>query len=295
MDLYIINQEFQKKWLADLKNLELSIYQLGVHLSILRKAAGWSAEELSSKIGVTKQTINSIEQGIKEYDIYSRLATEFKNVKSKDEKKSVKEELDKALYTLNYPLYYTLRCLFEREIATKCNPFLAYIYKYYILDNHTEGQYLEMFNVYDSIRKIVNSDVIVAMTEYHDRLISGGRQLTSEISIDNALIYPSNPYVIKIRQENVDRLLDGIDKIFGCFYHEIGIESKDDLKTFDYQDYEEKCKEWKSTFFNVIERKESTAFKNMIVSDEFIASKKMLNKIEKASKLDDSGWTSISN
>lgn len=42
------------------------IKRLKDNLTIIRKAAGWSAESLGEKIGVTRQTINNIEAGKQE-------------------------------------------------------------------------------------------------------------------------------------------------------------------------------------------------------------------------------------
>ena len=39
------------------------VSRLQAHLSTIRKAAGWSGERLANELGITKQTVSSLETG----------------------------------------------------------------------------------------------------------------------------------------------------------------------------------------------------------------------------------------
>lgn len=276
MDTKNIKQLFQNKWIEENNELDHSMIKLCSHLSVLRKVAGWSAEDFSSKIGVTKQTVNAIE-------------SMYKPNISKDNTK------DKC--RINYQTYFAIRCLFEREIMTRCNPLLAHVYKYFLFhDNWYKGYELIIFDeTLEHIRKIVKSETIRVMSEYCDSLISNKRVLTDEMPLNIALINPSNPEVIKLRQDNVKNVIDTIDAKCKKIYSHIGVNSKDDFYNIDYDNEATAYAEWKDTFFDTIERKESPLYKSMIVSEEYIVAEKTHKKIERLSQIERGGWSSIYN
>ena len=123
MDKDEIKQIFQNKWIDEINELNRSMNKLCCHLSVLRKVAGWSTEEFSSKIGVTKQAVNVIE------NMY---------------KPNISKDYLREKCRINYQTYFAIRCLFEREIMTKCNPLLAHVYNYYFFHDN-------WYQVYESI------------------------------------------------------------------------------------------------------------------------------------------------
>lgn len=258
---------FYDKWSKEISDLDNSIQKLSQYLSILRKVAGWSTEELSSKLGVTKQTINNIEY----FDV------DPSNMENKVDPPST--------YKMSYQMYYMLRCIFEREILQEYNPILAHIYRYFIIQNYSmkwSERYL-LSNSFELIRKVVNSELIEALTEYYNSVTFGKRLLTEEMPTNNALIHSCNPEIKRIRKQNIERLIDLVDKKCKGIYPYIGIETKDNFKNINYNIERALYINWKNYFFDAVEKKESKLFENMNVSEEYIIPAKTLKKIEKRS------------
>lgn len=70
---------------------------LSDNIRILRTARGWSQDELADKVGVSRATINRIEQGhrMPDFDLVCRLADAFET-KTDRLRKSLAEELASA-------------------------------------------------------------------------------------------------------------------------------------------------------------------------------------------------------